>query len=33
MEKEKVEVNEQLKILSKEIGAKLPRLQRQWSNA
>jgi hypothetical protein len=26
-------VNEQLKELGKEIGAKLPKLQRQWSNA
>jgi hypothetical protein len=32
-EEEKVEVNKQLEILGKEICAKLPKLQRQWSNA
>jgi hypothetical protein len=32
-EEERNEINEQLKILGKEIGAKLPKLQRQWSNA
>jgi Zn-dependent oligopeptidase len=33
MKEEGSKVNEQLKELGKEIGAKLSKLQRQWSNA
>ena len=32
-EEERSKINEQLGTLSKEIGTRLPKLQRQWSSA
>ena len=32
-EKERSKINKQLRTLDREIGARLPKLQRQWSSA